>query len=41
MGVSTERLRSLFIAQMSDKQTEIDFQMNANELYSIVTGKTT
>ena len=26
----------LFIVQTSDKQTEIDFQMNANELYPIV-----
>ena len=28
--------RRLFIAQTADKQTEIDFQINANELYSIV-----
>ena len=26
----------LFIVQTSDKQTEIEFQMNANELYPIV-----
>jgi hypothetical protein len=26
----------LFIAQTSDKQTEIDFQTDENELYSIV-----
>ena len=26
----------LFIAQILEKQSKIDFQMNANELYSIV-----
>ena len=30
------RGNSVFIAQTSEKQNEIDFQINANELYSIV-----
>ena len=34
--MSGKNVLPVFFSQTSDKRTEMDFQMNANELYSIV-----